>query len=278
MGARSYDDEEYLPWYRQPTPTWLELSAGARGVLVSVAMTLNCRTGEVHLRKGLPSIATLIRLEWADIEPAVAELLDTGKLEWDEARLVLRDPEFLARQRTRPKSGAERMRELRERRARGGRTRDGCDASDERSSRDGCDDIRSDQIRSDPPKPPSDRRVSAGTALAVDVIETYRDAITSETKTPCALSGPGPRSDLLAAVEAHAPKDGAQSILDWVSREAIAWVRQHRGREQFTGGWAPKHFLGWLNGGKKPPAGAGPPAANGGASARARKDLTGYEP
>lgn len=273
MGARSYDDEEYLPWYRQPTPTWLELSAAARGVLVSVAMTLNHRTGEVHLRKGLPSLATLLRLPWEDLEPALSELLATGKLEWDGARFVLRDPEYLGRQRPRPKTAAERMRDLRAR-----RSRDESDASYERSSRDECDDKRSDQIRSDPPKPPSDRHVSAGTALAVEVVEAYRDAITSETKIPCALSGPGPRSDLLAAVEAHAPKGNAQAILDWVSREAIAWVRQHRGREQFTGGWSPKHFLNWLNGGRKPPAGAGPPAANGGASARARKDLTGYEP
>lgn len=273
MGARSYDDEEYLPWYRQPTPTWLELSAAARGVLVSVAMTLNHRTGEVHLRKGLASLATLLRLPWSDLEPALTELLDAGKLEWDEARAVLRDPEFLGRQRPRPKTPAERMRDLRARRTNDVTTRDGCDASDERASRDGCDDIRSDQNRSDPPKPP-ERRLSAGTALAVEIVEAYQASISSETKIPCALSGPGPRGDLLAAAEAHAPKGDAQAILDWVCREAIAWVRQHRGREQFTGGWSPKHFLGWLNGGKKPPADTGPPTNPGGASARARKELT----
>lgn len=274
MGARSYDDEEYLPWYRQPTPTWLELSAAARGVLVSVAMTLNHRTGEVHLRKGLPSLATLLRLPWEDIEPALSELLAAGKLEWDGSRFVLRDPEFLGRQRPRPKSPAERMRDLRARKATGVTPRDESDASDERSSRDGCDDIRSDQNRSDQiPQSPPKRRISAGTPLAVDLVAAYQDAISSETKIPCALSGPGPRGDLLAAAEAHAPKDSAQAILDWVYREAIAWVRQHRGREQFTGGWSPKHFLAWLNGGRKPPTSTGPPAT-GGASARARKELT----
>jgi hypothetical protein len=273
MTSRSYDDEEYLPWYRQPTPTWLELSAAARGVLVSVAMTLNHRTGEVHLRKGLPSLSTLLRLPWSDLEPAIAELLAAGKLEWDEGRSALRDPEFLARQRPRPKSPAERMRDLRARRANDVTPRDGCDASYERSSRDGCDDIRSDQIRSDPPKPP-DRRLSAGTPLAVEIVEAYQAAISSETGNPCALSGPGPRNDLLTAAEAHAPKDNAQAVLDWVCREAIAWVRQHRGRENFTGNWAPRHFLGWLNGGKKPPAAPPGHPTTGGASARARKELT----
>jgi hypothetical protein len=270
MSARSYDTEEYLPWYRQPTPTWLELSAAARGVLVSVAMTLNHRTGEVHLRKGLSSLATLLRLPWEELEPALAELLAAGKLEWDGSRFVLRDPEYLGRQRPRAKTGAERTRMWRERSANDVTSRDACD---EKPSRDVCDDKRSDQIRSDPPNPP-ERRLSAGTPLAVEVVEAYQTAISSETGNPCALSGPGPRNDLLTAAEAHAPKGDAQAILDWVCREAIAWVRQHRGRENFTGNWAPRHFLGWLNGGKKPPAQPMTLQANGGASLRARKELT----
>lgn len=124
-----YDDERFLLWFTRPTPTWLELSAAARGVAISVAMELNPRTGELTLRKGLASLATLLRLPWEVVEPAVAELIAAGKLEWDGARFALRDPEFADRRR---KSSADRMRDKRTR----DRTpsqpppSDACDASD----------------------------------------------------------------------------------------------------------------------------------------------------
>jgi hypothetical protein len=109
-----YDDETYLPWYRRPTPTWLELSAAARGVLVSVAMELNQKTGEVTLRRGLASLSTLVQIPWEQLEPAIAELIAKGKLEWDGSRFVLRDPEYADRKRPTSK---ERTQEYRSRKA-----------------------------------------------------------------------------------------------------------------------------------------------------------------
>jgi len=88
-----WNGESYLPWYRRPTATWLELSASARGVLVSVAMELNHRTGKLTLRKGLPSLAIILRIPWETLEPALGELIAAGKLAWDGSNFVLSDPE-----------------------------------------------------------------------------------------------------------------------------------------------------------------------------------------
>lgn len=88
-----WNGESYLPWYRRPTATWLELSAAARGVLVSVAMELNHRTGRLTLRKGLPSLAIILRIPWEVLEPALGELIAAEKLVWDGSKFELYDPE-----------------------------------------------------------------------------------------------------------------------------------------------------------------------------------------
>jgi len=111
---RSYDEERYLPWYRRPTPTWLELSIAARGVLVSVAMELNDATGTLFLRRGLSSLATMLRVSLAELEPALAELLEAGKLKWDPDSQTLSDPEYLDRKRP---TSTERVRKHRSRNA-----------------------------------------------------------------------------------------------------------------------------------------------------------------
>lgn len=105
-----YDDEEFLPWYRRPTVGWLELSAAARGVLVSISMELNPKNGTLVLRRGLPSLAVLLRLPWETIEPAVAELIATEKLSWNGSTFTLSDPEYLARKRP---TSTQRVQKLR---------------------------------------------------------------------------------------------------------------------------------------------------------------------
>lgn len=107
-----YDDEHFLLWFTRPTPTWLELSAEARGVAISVAMVLNPKTGELPLRKGLASLARLVQIPWEKLEPALAELVAAEKLAWDGSRFVLSDPEFSDRKR---KTSADRMRDKRSR-------------------------------------------------------------------------------------------------------------------------------------------------------------------
>ncbi len=137
-----YDDEHFLLWFTRPTPTWLELSAEARGVAISVAMALNPKTGELTLRKGLASLARLVQIPWEKLEPALAELIAADKLIWDGSRFVLSDPEFASRRR---KTSADRMRDKRDR----DRTpstvptppvSDACDASDVTAvTQDPCD-------------------------------------------------------------------------------------------------------------------------------------------
>ncbi len=107
-----YDDEHFLLWFTRPTPTWLELSAEARGVAISVAMVLNPKSGEVTLRRGLASLVRLVQIPWEKLEPALAELIAAEKLTWDGSRFVLSDPEFATRRR---KTSADRMRDKRER-------------------------------------------------------------------------------------------------------------------------------------------------------------------
>jgi hypothetical protein len=122
-----YDDEQFLLWFTRPTPTWLELSAAARGVAISVAMELNPRTGALTLRKGLASLAVLVRIPWETLEPALAELIAAGKLAWDGSNFSLSDPEYGERRR---KTSADRMREKRERERQSSPPPPSCDASD----------------------------------------------------------------------------------------------------------------------------------------------------
>jgi hypothetical protein len=106
-----YDDEPFMLWFTRPTATWLELSAEARGVAISIAMTMATgQSGSLTLRKGLPSLARVVQIPWEKLEPALSELIAAGKLEWDGSRFVLFDPEYADRKR---KSSADRMRDKR---------------------------------------------------------------------------------------------------------------------------------------------------------------------
>jgi hypothetical protein len=93
-------NSEWMPWYKPDTAGWLELSLGARGAMAEVARKLDKR-GELHLgRRGLPSLATLLRVQWSgELEPAITELIKDDRLAWDHERGVLSDPEFLSRLR-----------------------------------------------------------------------------------------------------------------------------------------------------------------------------------
>jgi hypothetical protein len=295
----NYDEEHWIKVYTRDTAGWLSVTWQARGLALEIARKLPKKTGELSLgRRGLEALSGLLRAPWSEIEPFIQELIADGRLEYDAERQVIRDPGHVVRQGA-IASGAERTR-----RWRGAKAAN--DASPESSRRDAVtrgvtprdavtshgdagvtprDQEKRREEKRDPPnpltgEPGSARRVNAGTALSTEVCEAYQRAIAAETKTPYALpAGRGPRDDLLSAINAHAPPDApAARVLEWVRAEASDWVQQHRGREAFTGGWAPRHFLGWLNGGKKPPAETQRTGTEGGASARARRDLMGYEP
>jgi hypothetical protein len=129
-------------------------------------------------------------------------------------------------------------------------------------------------LRPRPPTPTEERTVDSGTALAVETVATYEAAVSEATGKPYALRRQD-REDLFTAANAHAPpKRPPAETLGWIRKAVAEWISQHAGREQFTGGWSPKFFLAWLNSGRAPPAEIRRTGTDGGASARARKELT----
>lgn len=110
--ARDREHDKWIPWYVDDTPGWLELSLAARGAMEGIARKLNDKTGTIVLRKGLPSLALLLHVSWSELEPAIAQLLATGKLTWDGSNFQLSDPDYLERRR---RSGAERTADWRAR-------------------------------------------------------------------------------------------------------------------------------------------------------------------
>jgi hypothetical protein len=179
--VRSYDDDEFLPWYRKATVGWLELSAIARGILVSVSMELNPKTGALHLRRGLGSLAILLRLPAEDVERGIAELIAAEKLAWNGSTFTLSDPEYMARKRS---SSADRMARKRARDA-GVTDVTPCDASDvtrvtDKPS-DGCDvtspllssDLISSSQRGEPERGPPPWFVETVEAVCMDTGEKF---------------------------------------------------------------------------------------------------------
>lgn len=117
--ARDREHDEWIPWYVDDTPGWIELSLAARGAMEGIARKLNRKTGKLSLRRGLPSLALVLHCRWEELEPALAELISKGKVTWDGALFVLADPEYLERRRA---GSRERMARK--------RSRDAGDASD----------------------------------------------------------------------------------------------------------------------------------------------------
>jgi hypothetical protein len=265
----NYDDEHWIKVYTRDTAGWLAVSWQARGLALEIARKLPKKTGELSLgRRGLEALAGLLRAPWSEIEPFVQELIADGRLEYDAERQVIRDPGHVARQ-TAATSAAERKRRQRDVAAVGVTRRH----AESRAVTPSHEEKRREEKREDPPNPLP--RVASGTALATEVCAAYESAVSDQTGNAFALSGPGPRSDLMTVVNRHAPAHlPPRDVVVWIAAQVDEWLRQHRGRESFTGNWAPKHFLAWLNGGKKPPPMAQSTQPNGGASARARKELT----
>ncbi len=96
--SRDYEHERFRPWYLPDTAGWLTLSLGARGVVAELLRKFDDR-GQLRLKR-LADLAILLRLRWeGELEPAVRELLEAGRVTWDEATGVLYDPDFAERMR-----------------------------------------------------------------------------------------------------------------------------------------------------------------------------------
>lgn len=88
-------------WNRRRTPRWQSLSLAARGAAEGIAVALDDR-GELSLgKRGLSGLAALLSRPWDEVEPAVAELLESDTFLFDEERRVILDPQHPHRQAAR---------------------------------------------------------------------------------------------------------------------------------------------------------------------------------
>lgn len=123
----------------------------------------------------------------------------------------------------------------------------------------------------------TDRIVDVGGPGAMEAISTYETAVASVTQVDCALENRREhRETICLAINRYSKADSIQPALVWLRTSVREWVTAHRDRAQYTGGWAPKHFVAWLRAGKPSPTSGGghapaPPS-------RARRDLSNFEP
>lgn len=90
--------EDWVAIFTRDTAGWVALPPLARFVSLELARKLDA-DGEISVgRKGLPALAGLLHAEWSEIEGAVRLLVEDGRLEYDEVRRVVRDPQHRARQ------------------------------------------------------------------------------------------------------------------------------------------------------------------------------------
>lgn len=111
----NYEDEKFIKVYTRDTAAWLALPWQCRGLMLEISRKIPQLTGELSLgRKGLATLAALLRAEWSEIEPYVRELIADGRIEYDEQQQLIRDPQHVERQ-TAIASTARRSQDYRER-------------------------------------------------------------------------------------------------------------------------------------------------------------------
>lgn len=96
-----HDRGEWIPWYCEDSPGWLELSLAARGAAEGISRKMGRKRGELHLgSRGLRGLAVLLRCTWEELEPAIHELT-SGKhprfVVTDDERMLI-DPGHASRQ------------------------------------------------------------------------------------------------------------------------------------------------------------------------------------
>lgn len=93
---------DWIPWYVDDSPGWLDLSLAARGAAEGIARKMGRRSGELHLgARGLRGLTALLRCSWEELEPALAELLGGPEprfLVTENERLLI-DPQHSERRR-----------------------------------------------------------------------------------------------------------------------------------------------------------------------------------
>lgn len=112
-----YANERWIKVYTRDTAGWLAMSWQAQALGILLSRKMEATTGEISLgRKGLPAVIGLLgpTARWQEVEPFIRELLEEGRLEYDDERKVLVDREHPVRQGT-VTAAAVRKRAQRER-------------------------------------------------------------------------------------------------------------------------------------------------------------------
>lgn len=104
MTARERGD--WIPWYCEDSPGWVELSFAARGVAEGIARKMGPKRNALYLgHRGLRGLCRLLHGRWEEFEPAMRELLSTGpdgeppRLVYDAETGTLSDPQHEDRRR-----------------------------------------------------------------------------------------------------------------------------------------------------------------------------------
>lgn len=114
-----YSNESWIKVYTRDTASWRATSLAARGLALELSRNMGRFSNEISLgARGLRAVGALVGAPWPELEPLLKELIDDGRLVYDEERQVLVDPEHLARQQS-ATSPAQRKRDERERAAKG---------------------------------------------------------------------------------------------------------------------------------------------------------------
>lgn len=88
---------DVIHWRRRRTVRWQSLSLAARGAIEGIVAACDER-GELLLPKqGLPALAAVLGRPWAEVEPAVLEAIESGKIEYNAEARRLRDPSHAGR-------------------------------------------------------------------------------------------------------------------------------------------------------------------------------------
>jgi len=89
-----WENELYVKLYKNPSPTFLSMSIGARGLFDELLKVVD-RLGTLKAdRLGLKAIAVAVRAPWSEIDGWVRELLEDGCVVYDELRGIILIPNY----------------------------------------------------------------------------------------------------------------------------------------------------------------------------------------
>jgi|CXWL01.1.fsa_nt_gi hypothetical protein len=281
-----WENERWIKIYTRDTGGWLNLSWQARGLALEISRKVDA-AGRLPLgKRGLQSLAGVLRGRWDDMEPFIAELMADDRFVLLSDNVLL-DPEHEGRQAARA-SSAVRKKVQRERAAtsrdvtrshatsrattlpdteRDNSAKGKPEQNREAVSRDvtrshatsrdvtiRVEEIRREETREDPPIPPEGvtptpvLRVVGPDGDCGMLFSSWTDGIREATGIPQSGLSPSDRRELVNIANTHAGGVTGQALLDWVRSTAIAFAKVH---DPTFGGFVPLQARKWLDGGKR---------------------------